>query len=302
MRVPMRIPIICLAVLLPAQLLLGDELVRGTQEELRRRNLYFGDIDGRESHELSEALKRYQARKGFASTGTANKETARSLGLVPREPGEAPPTPMTWPEEPVLKSDEHLNVQSEAVHLAASTGVASASLLGSVRESAAPARRASGRRNAALASNQAGAVAPAGGSRPGHRGALPPQRLDPANLHPLVAGYFHSVSGHRFEEELHFYADRVNYFNAGPIDRRIIESSLHKYYHRWPTHDYALAGPVRYERIPARAQVAVTCPVRFTLKRGSTVVKGTTLTRLVFDAATADPRIVSIQERRLQGG
>ena len=37
----------------------ADETVRQVQEELRKRNLYFGNIDGQTSPVLVDALKRY---------------------------------------------------------------------------------------------------------------------------------------------------------------------------------------------------------------------------------------------------
>src|SRR6187401_2918344 len=83
----------------------AEEQTRATQEELRRRNIYFGDIDGRTTPEFSEAVKRYQRKKGLTDSGQADRETLRSLGLATREPGEAPPKELEWPEEPVLKSD-----------------------------------------------------------------------------------------------------------------------------------------------------------------------------------------------------
>src|SRR3954468_2081551 len=54
-----------------------DDL-RSVQEELRRRSLYFGDVNGRDSAELQEATKRYQQRKGFAATGKPDRETLKS--------------------------------------------------------------------------------------------------------------------------------------------------------------------------------------------------------------------------------
>ncbi|HEV2840779.1 MAG TPA: peptidoglycan-binding domain-containing protein [Chthoniobacterales bacterium] len=59
----------------------ADEGIRQVQEELRKRNLYFGDIDGQSSDELIGALKRYQKRKGFAVTGTICADTAASLRI-----------------------------------------------------------------------------------------------------------------------------------------------------------------------------------------------------------------------------
>src|SRR5687768_12491 len=102
--------ILCLALLLSSAGVFADDRVRSTQEELRRRNVYFGDVDGRSSRELEQALKRYQARKGLAATGREDRETLRSLGIVTREKGEPAPKELEWPEEPVLKSDVKLDV------------------------------------------------------------------------------------------------------------------------------------------------------------------------------------------------
>jgi len=61
---------------------LAEDRVRQVQEELRKRHLYFGDIDGRDNTELHSALKRYQARKGFTISGDIDPDTAASLGLA----------------------------------------------------------------------------------------------------------------------------------------------------------------------------------------------------------------------------
>src|SRR5438477_5379003 len=84
----------------------ADEETRQVQEELRKRHLFFRDIDGRPSPEFAMALKRYQQRKGFAQTGVADEVTLYSLGIG--EP--APPAEGTHdlPDFPVLKSDAAL--------------------------------------------------------------------------------------------------------------------------------------------------------------------------------------------------
>ena len=77
----------------------ADETTRQVQEELRKRNLYFGDIDGRESPALSAALKQYQERKGFAITGEVDPDTIRSMAINPSGAGD------NLPNVPVLRSD-----------------------------------------------------------------------------------------------------------------------------------------------------------------------------------------------------
>src|SRR5947208_16901575 len=80
----------------------ADETVRQVQEELRKRNLYFGNIDGQNSPVLTDALKRYQTRKGFTITGQVDKDTATSLHIQTAA-GATAAEPL--PDMPVLKSD-----------------------------------------------------------------------------------------------------------------------------------------------------------------------------------------------------
>src|SRR3954452_11853229 len=78
----------------------ADEEVRQVQEELRKRNLYFGNVDGQNTPELSAALKRYQKRKGFTVTGSVDQMTATSLHVQTTTVASR-----TFPDMPVLKSD-----------------------------------------------------------------------------------------------------------------------------------------------------------------------------------------------------
>jgi peptidoglycan hydrolase-like protein with peptidoglycan-binding domain len=59
----------------------ADEQVRQLQDELRKRNLFFGNPNGEFSPALSSALSRYQSRKGFPVTGLLDAETCSSLGI-----------------------------------------------------------------------------------------------------------------------------------------------------------------------------------------------------------------------------
>jgi peptidoglycan hydrolase-like protein with peptidoglycan-binding domain len=83
----------------------GEE-TRQVQEELRKRHLFFRDIDGRPSLDYAIAIKRYQARQGFAVTGVADEMTLYSLGIgEPASPAEGK---ADLPDVPVLKSDAAL--------------------------------------------------------------------------------------------------------------------------------------------------------------------------------------------------
>lgn len=60
----------------------ADEQVRRLQEELRKRHLFYGNLDGEFGPDLGAALSRYQTKKGFPATGLLDPETCASLGII----------------------------------------------------------------------------------------------------------------------------------------------------------------------------------------------------------------------------
>src|SRR5438874_4341604 len=91
--------LLCLLISMPG-IARADETVRQVQEELRKRNLYFGNIDGQSTPNLVNAIKHYQARQGFGVTGKVDSNTATSLHIETAAVAAAP-----LPDVPVLKSD-----------------------------------------------------------------------------------------------------------------------------------------------------------------------------------------------------
>src|SRR5215217_3971812 len=61
----------------------ADDNVREVQTKLSDEGLYFGEVDGAYSPDLSAALTRYQVRKGLPITGQLDAETAEALGAKP---------------------------------------------------------------------------------------------------------------------------------------------------------------------------------------------------------------------------
>ena len=272
----------------------ADDQVRSTQEELRRRNIYFGDIDGRRSRELNEALKRYQQRKGLAPTGSDDHDTLRSLGVVSRGPNEPPPKELELPEEPVLKSDAKLDVAAEAHEIATDTGVSAASV---APEAIAAGNNPKGHRRTATNRRSENEDAAGSGNTRGYAGKN--GRL-PAAVQDYVNSYLSAVGHNRLQDELHFYADRVNYLGNGWVDRRIIEHSLKKYYARWPHRSYSQPEDVRYRAVPGRGEIVVTYRAGFELHNGKAKARGKTDNEIIINAATTDPRIISIKESRVR--
>lgn len=284
----MRMGLVCLVVIVSLSGAHADDQTRSVQEELRRRHVYFGEIDGQQSQELSEAIKHYQTRKGFTASGQADTDTERSLGLLPRQPGEAPPKELEWPAEPVLKSDFKINPKEEVAAIAEETGVSEESLT-------PPAARSNARENMGSHRRVARTFAPSEIRRP--RAAM---KVDPQELRAFVARYLKAASRNDLPNELCFYADHVNYFRNGVTDRRIVERTLRAYYQRWGTHRYELGKLVAYRPSPRRGEIQVIFRVAFVLKNGRNTVKGQTDDSFIINAATDDPRITSVDERRVR--
>ena len=277
-----------LIVTLLPQPLCADDQVRSVQEELRRRKLYFGDVDGRETSEVDEAVKRYQKRKGLNTAGVRDTETLRSLGLAER--GEAPDD---WPEEPVLRSDLTINVAAAAAEIAQESGVEPASIVGEKLAETEPSSRLTrGKPRLLTRSQQASARRAGGGS--GTRNLA----IAPEGIREFVRDFLKATEGKKLQEELRFYADYLTYYNNGLIDRRVVERTLLRYHARWPHRRYRQGKAVQYAFNAQRAEITVIYQVSFTLKGHGTKVSGTTNNRMVINAATSDPRIVSIQEHR----
>ncbi len=280
-----------LALLLSAPVLRAQDEVRSVQEELRRRSLYFGNVDGRESTELAEATKRYQRRKGFAATGKPDRETLRSLGLAPRTPDEPPPTELNWPAEPVLKSDIKIDPVAVARTLSEETGIAPASV---VPDKVTRRRGDLARPRPRPAEDAASARSVSRTSRTNS------PFISPQNLTGFVAEYLAAMSSNDVKRELKFYADKVNYYHNGTIDRRIIEQTLRRYHARWPNRRYTTGAAISYSRNDKRGEITMIFRVRFTLKDGRQTVSGQTDNRFRISAATVDPRITSIEEKRVR--
>jgi hypothetical protein len=61
----------------------ADDNVRDVQTKLSDDGLYYGEIDGAYSSDLSAALSRYQIRNGLPISGQLDAETSKALGAKP---------------------------------------------------------------------------------------------------------------------------------------------------------------------------------------------------------------------------
>jgi hypothetical protein len=172
----------------------ADEETRQIQEELRKRHLFFRDIDGKPSQEYALAIKRYQQRMGFAQTGVADAFTLYSLGIgEPAPPSEGA---SNLPDMPVLKSDASV-----------------------------PETKSTRPPVLTKAENAAGATK--------------------EEIRNFLRRYFDASQSRTPEDELAFYADRVDYYDHGAVEKSYIRNELAVYDQRWPTRKYMLGDSLR---------------------------------------------------------
>jgi hypothetical protein len=235
----------------------ADEQVRQVQEEMRKRNLYYGEIDGRSTPELAEAVARYQQRKGFAATGAVDDPTLRSLGISAPAPSIAGDD---LPDTPVLKSD--LAVRARDFRY--------------------------------ISLQPQPTATPVEARKP----APPPVR---DQVSDLIRRYFAACETAAVNDELDFYADQIDYYDRGRVDKAFLQQDLTSYDQRWPNRRYILTSPVK---ITARGdKVVAKCRVSFGLATISSTRKAagkSDQTFVLTPRGEGGWQIVSIKEVRVR--
>jgi peptidoglycan hydrolase-like protein with peptidoglycan-binding domain len=246
----------------------ADETVRQVQEELRKRNLYFGNIDGQNSAVLTDALKRYQTRKGFTITGQVDKDTATSLHIRAETAAASEPLP----DMPVLKSDtasalpesQRLALQREAEE----------------KPDLAP-------------SPPAPAESPAAG-----------QDLTPDRVNKFVQDYLRDAEGQSVPAQLRYYAFPVRYFDHGTVSEEFVTKDTSDYVKRWPERKYTLAGPANFFASGKEGETEIEFTIAFDLRNAARTTKskakGRTKNWWTVRMEGEEMKIVAIREERLR--
>jgi hypothetical protein len=219
----------------------ADDQVRRIQEALRKRNLYFGEIDGRKNEEITGAIKRYQQRQGLPPTGELTAPTLVSLGLGgASKPGEE------WPEGPVLKSDVARQISEADRRFLEDNPSPMPDPIAEVSPAAPP------------------VVIPPEASPPGSRPPEPPLSPRPAveteTPTQFVRNYLAACETNRLAEEMRFYAPRMSYFDHGLVDTAFVTRDVQHFYKRWPHRRYELIDckitPLKESEWEARFRIA----------------------------------------------
>jgi len=244
----------------------ADEQVRQVQEELRKRNLYFGDIDGHATPELVSAIKRYQARKGFGVTGAVDEQTASSLNIESTIP--VAKTSGNWPDLPVLKSDEARQVSES--------------------------RRSQLQRQAEENPDIALSPPPPAESPP------PGQNLTPERVAKLVQDYLRDGETQDVSAQVRYYDFPVNYFDHGTMDEAFVTRDTANYVSRWPERKYMLIGVPQFVASGENGETTVEFTIAFSVRNKTHAVSGKTKNFWTIRAQGDDLKIVAIREERLR--
>ena len=69
-----------------------------------------------------------------------------------------------------------------------------------------------------------------------------------AEIRDFLRRYFDACQSRNPDDELAFYADRVEYFDHGVVDKPYIRNELTVYDQRWPSRKYSLGDSLRVVR------------------------------------------------------
>jgi len=247
--------------------LLADEQVRQVQEELRRRNLYFGDIDGQSTPEFTTALKRYQSRKGFAATGAIDEVTASSLSVQIASLDRT--TERTrLPDVPVLKSD-------------------------SARE-LPDAQRIALEKQAEENLDIPPTPAPPAEQPP------PSQDLSPERVTKYVEQYLHDAETDDVAAQTRYFAFPVDYFDHGAVGEDFARKDVQNYLKRWPERKYTLAEPVSFVASTNDGETTVEFTITFKVRNKEHIATGRTKNYWTIRPEGDELKIISIREQRLR--
>jgi peptidoglycan hydrolase-like protein with peptidoglycan-binding domain len=266
----------------------AEENVRVVQMKLHEAGLYFGDIDGAYSSELAAALGRYQIRNGLPITGQLDTETSKALGAKPAvatTANDRTRSSETWRR---LRTGEQQTSANSRETLSSRT----AGTPGSGTE--IPPRSASAATTPIYSDSAKQASAPPGiVSDTGSSGA----GISTERLRDYVGAFVLAGLDPHVGSEADFFADRVQYYDEGMMNREKIRKDLQRYAARWPDRRFWLDGDITVDTQNGN-RVKVTFPLRYELRNGGKHMSGKISKTLVLEPAGDDLQIVAVNERK----
>ena len=244
----------------------GNAHIRDVQEELRRRNFFFGDVDGKMTPDLVSAIKQYQERKGFTVSGQIDETTAESLNV---ELATADNEQTKWPDVPILRSDTARELQEAERQLLA--------------------------KQAAENPDAVSTPAPPAEEPP------PSQNLSRERVQALVEGYLRDAETDEIAAQTRYFAYPVDYFGHGLKGSDFVEKDVKRYCRRWTNRNYSLTEPITFAASENEGETRVEFMIEFSLtNKDLGQVSGKSRNRWIVRAEGDDLKIVAINDQRLK--
>jgi len=270
----------------------AEENVRAVQTKLSDEGCYFGEIDGAYSSDFSAALSRYQIRNGLPITGQLDAETSKALGAKPAV------GPSTAATEQSSETWRRLRKRERRTATKARQSEPAAT---EARETSSPTENETPPTGAETpvqttpveARSSAESTQPA--SAPPVTGSGDEFSTD--RLRDYVAAFVLAGLDKNVGTEAEFFADRVDYYDQGVMDREKIQQDLKRYDERWPERHFWVAGKINVEP-QSENRVRVTFPLGFKLRNGNKQSSGKVDKTLVLEPAGDDLQIVAVNERK----
>jgi peptidoglycan hydrolase-like protein with peptidoglycan-binding domain len=287
-----------------AGLVSADDNLREVQEKLRDGGFYFGEIDGAYSSDLSAALSRYQIRNGLPITGQLDVETSKALGaksaVGPSTAANEQSSSETWQRlrrGERQTSTKRRETSSPSTETGTDTGVPPRSTpAATTRTSTEITEQASALAAAARTSAETTEPASSPPATAMDTGSPAPE-LSTERLRDYVAAFVLAGLDKNVGAETEFFADRVEYYDQGIMNREKIREDLKRYDEQWPERHFWVAGAIAVEP-QSDNRVRVTFPLGFKLRNGNKQSSGKINKTLVLEPAGDDFQIVAVNEHK----
>ena len=219
----------------------AEENVRAVQSKLADEGCYFGEIDGAYSSDFSAALSRYQIRNGLPITGQLDAETSKALDA---KPAIGPSTATTEQSSETWRSCASAN--GETSTKARQSEPAPTETSSPADNETPPTGTETPHANNARGS--ANLTQRARNRRQRRRLQLRTRVLraefSTDRLRDYVAAFVLAGLDKNVGAEAEFFADRVEYYDQGVMDREKIRKDLKRYDERWPERHFWVAGKI----------------------------------------------------------
>ena len=289
----MRFVLLAVAISLSlAGLVRADDNVREVQTKLSDEGFYFGQIDGAYSSDLSAALSRYQIRNGLPITGQLDAETSKALGAKPAvgpSTAASEQSSETW--RGLRKRERRTSTSSRRWEPVATEARETSS---PTDDETPPTATETPQQTTPVEARTSAETTQPASAPPATASA---NEFSTDRLRDYVAAFVLAGLDKSVGAEAEFFADRVNYYDQGVMDREKIREDLKRYDERWPERHFWVAGKINVE-VQSENRVRVTFPLGFKLRNGNKQSSGKVDKTLVLESAGDDLQIVAVNEHK----